>query len=89
MISSALIADARAASRNGRVRVYGEMVNLLWRLGEGEAARRLEALWNEVIQSYAIPLFCAYHLDEGGSLPDGSPRRAHPSGADRGVRVAR
>ena len=70
VISSTLIADARAASRNGRVRVYGEMVNLLWRLGEGEAARRLEALWNEVILSYAIPLFCAYHLDEGGSLPD-------------------
>lgn len=70
VICSALIADARAASRNGRVRVYGEMVNLLWRVGESEAAQQLEALWNKLIQSFAIPLFCAYQLDEGGSLPN-------------------
>lgn len=47
-----------------KVRVYGEMVNLLWR-DNLPAARRLEELWNEVIQAHAVSLFCAYHLDRG------------------------
>jgi MEDS: MEthanogen/methylotroph, DcmR Sensory domain len=61
MIGSVL-QKAAAASRNGRVRVYGEMVNLLWRQNL-PAASRLETLWNDVIQSHSISLFCAYHVD--------------------------
>lgn len=70
VVSSALIADARAASRNGRIRIFGEMVNLLVTRGERRAALRLEGLWNEVIQANAIPLFCAYRVDEDRLLPD-------------------
>ena len=56
------IQKAAVCSRTGRVRVYGEMVNLLWRQNL-PAAQRLEVLWNEVIQAHSISLFCAYHVD--------------------------
>jgi DcmR-like sensory protein len=68
-----VLEQARAASRNGRVRVCGEMVNLLWRRNLA-AAGRLEAQWNDVIASHSISLFCAYHVDGG----DGD-RRHFPS----------
>jgi hypothetical protein len=48
------------------VRVFGEMVNLLW----GScltATTRIEELWNEVIAAHAVPLLCAYAL--GGARP--------------------
>jgi len=61
-IVGSVIRKARTASRNGRVRVYGEMVNLLWRQNLGAAAR-LETLWNDVVQSHPISLLCAYHVD--------------------------
>jgi hypothetical protein len=53
---------ARAASRRGNVRVYGEMVNLLWKK-DLATAMCLELLWNEAIQTHSISLFCAYGLD--------------------------
>jgi hypothetical protein len=71
------IQRAAACSRTGRVRVYGEMVNLLWRQNLS-AAQRLEVLWNEVIQAHSISLFCAYHVDgdEGESRRFPSDLRA-------------
>jgi len=67
-----VIRKARGASRPGGVRVYGEMVNLLWRKNVAAAAC-LEALWNEVIHAHAISLFCAYALagdgDAHGQFP--------------------
>jgi DcmR-like sensory protein len=67
-----VLQKAGTASRNGRVRVYGEMVNLLWRQNLAAAAR-LETLWNDVIASHGISLFCAYHVDGEGD------RRHFPS----------
>jgi hypothetical protein len=61
-IIGSLIQKAAVSSRTGRVRVYGEMVNLLWRQNL-PAAERLEVLWNEVIQAHSISLFCAYHVE--------------------------
>jgi hypothetical protein len=55
-------------TRFREVRVYGEMVNLLWTENLAAAAS-LEALWNQVIQEHSISLFCAYCLD-GGSEPE-------------------
>ena len=69
VLSSALIADARKASRNGRVRMCGEMVNLLWRRGQQEAAFRLEELWTDVVLSYAIPMLCFYGVEDGAAAP--------------------
>lgn len=45
-----------------RVRAYGEMVDLLWREGNGEAALRLEELWNDLGNMYDFSLLCAYPI---------------------------
>jgi MEDS: MEthanogen/methylotroph, DcmR Sensory domain len=67
-----LIESIRAAGGYRRVRVYGEMVNLLWN-GNLPAATRLEQLWNELIEVKGIALFCAYAipstLDADGGFP--------------------
>jgi PAS domain S-box-containing protein len=53
--------DRRARLRpHGRVRVYGEMVDLLYQAGEANAAIRLEELWNELQQRCTFSLLCAY-----------------------------
>ena len=43
-----------------RIRAYGEMVDLLWRDGNSNAAIRLEELWNEAVESHSFALLCAY-----------------------------
>lgn len=51
----------RTASAAGRpVRVYGEMVALLWDAGRINAAIDLEALWNELGSVLPFSLYCAY-----------------------------
>ena len=45
------------------VRAYGEMVDLLWRRGEREAAIRLEEFWNDLAGLQTFSLLCAYHMD--------------------------
>ena len=56
-----------------KVRVFGEMVAILWEQGECEAALRLEELWNDLIQARRLMLFCAYpqRLFGSGRLKDG------------------
>ena len=55
------------AARQGRedmcVLAYGEMVDILWRRGQCEAAMRLEELWTEFISHLSIELFCAYAIN--------------------------
>ena len=63
-----LIGSIKSARRFRDVRVYGEMVNLLWS-DNLPAAARLEELWNDVIEEHSISLFCAYCLD-GKGAPD-------------------
>ena len=42
-----------AGKRSGeRVRAYGEMVDVLWRAGNSQAALRLEQLWNELAETH-------------------------------------
>jgi hypothetical protein len=65
-----LIDKAKTSSPNGQVRVFGEMVDLLW-MPNPEATRRLEELWNDVIKLHSVPLLCAYSL--GGLRPDVLP----------------
>jgi signal transduction histidine kinase len=43
-----------------RIRAFGEMVDILWRDGNSNAAIRLEELWNEVAISRDFALLCAY-----------------------------
>src|SRR5262245_22606623 len=53
---------ARAGSRYPHVRVFGEMVALLWAAGHGDATLHLEALWHDLLKTYAFPLLCAYPI---------------------------
>lgn|GEM_PF-1014308 len=43
-----------------RIRVYGEMVDVLWREGNPQGAVQLEELWNDLGQTRAFSLLCAY-----------------------------
>jgi hypothetical protein len=49
-----------AGGRKGPVRVYGEMVALLWEAGLVTAAIDVEALWNEIGARYSFSLLCGY-----------------------------
>lgn len=42
------------------IRLYGEMVALLWRQGEKAAVIKLEQLWNGLLEGKSAPLYCAY-----------------------------
>ncbi len=43
-----------------RVRAVGEMVDVLWREGNPQAAIRLEEMWNDLGKSHSFTLLCAY-----------------------------
>jgi len=66
-----LVRDAAAAGRP--VRVYGEMVALLWDAGDVTGAIDLERLWNDLSDRIAFGLFCAYpaRLFSGEAGADG------------------
>jgi hypothetical protein len=48
--------------RGRGVRVYGELVNLLWETNV-TAALRIEELWNQLLADRPVPLFCGYRID--------------------------
>jgi len=50
----------RAACGGRRVRVFGEMVALLWAEGNVTGALALESLWNDVASNRRFFLLCAY-----------------------------
>jgi len=65
--------SVRSAGYRG-IRLYGEMVDLLW--GHNlEATIALEQLWNEVIADERLSLFCAYRLDPLGRQVQGVLRQ--------------
>jgi hypothetical protein len=53
-------------SINGRlgsvVRAYGEMVDVLWKNGQTDAAIALEILWNQLALKYRFALLCGYSM---------------------------
>jgi PAS domain S-box-containing protein len=57
---------ARAANGRRRVRIFGELVALLWADGNRAAAIRLEELWNDLGKTHAFSLFCAYPMHRFG-----------------------
>src|SRR5258705_5135098 len=60
------IGDVIGQTLRGRertpVRAYGEMVDVLWKHGNTEAAIRLEVLWNNLADSHACSLLCGYSI---------------------------
>ncbi len=61
-VADALLLNAAKASKREtpRVAVCGESVALLLMQGNPEAAIRLEHLWNEIVKSYDVDVFCGY-----------------------------
>ncbi len=52
-----------AARGYRHTRVYGEVVNVLWRNGNPIAAIALEEYWNELAIEHRFSLFCGYEMD--------------------------
>ncbi|MBV9209069.1 MAG: MEDS domain-containing protein [Acidobacteria bacterium] len=59
-IIGGLVSEAMKA--RPRLRIFGEMVALLWAEGKQEDALSLEGFWNELRKEQAFSLFCAYPL---------------------------
>ncbi len=53
----------RASAGGSRVRVFGEMVALLWSKGQDAATLRLEQMWHDLCRAHDFSLFCAYPRD--------------------------
>jgi hypothetical protein len=62
-IIAGALGEVRRRSRSGRVRAFGEMVNLLWSEGRQEAATLLEGHWNAILATCGASLYCAYRID--------------------------
>jgi MEDS: MEthanogen/methylotroph, DcmR Sensory domain len=56
------LARAIKASPSGRMRVFGEAVNLLASRGEYDKCAQLERSWNKVMERYSLRVYCAYSL---------------------------
>jgi len=57
-----ILAEA-AGSRKRLVRIYGEMVDVLWSRGREDAALSLEILWHQLIAGRKCSLLCGYSSD--------------------------
>jgi hypothetical protein len=53
---------SRAAEGPREVRIYGEMVAVLWDQGDVAAVIVLEDLWNDLAARHPFSLFCAYPM---------------------------
>ena len=46
------------------IRVYGEMVDVLWQDGNQDGAIRLEILWNQLAADFKFSLLCGYSVGQ-------------------------
>jgi hypothetical protein len=70
-ILSRMIADSRATTgkgTDGRVRLFGEMVSLLWNADLG-ATISLEEMWGRIIEQHSVSLMCTYALGGRKDIP--------------------
>jgi signal transduction histidine kinase len=57
-----VLAKAVCGTNHSITRVYGEMVDILWKEGNAEGAIRLEELWNDLASTHSFSLLCAYSM---------------------------
>lgn len=57
-----VIGQALAGRTTTPLRAYGEMVDVLWKRGNEEAAIRLEVLWNDLSRTHPFQLLCGYSI---------------------------
>lgn len=66
-----LLREVRSEGRT--IRVYGEMVALLWDAGQIPLVIELEELWNELARELTFTLYCGYqqsHVESDGDQSD-------------------
>jgi PAS domain S-box-containing protein len=83
-----LLDELRPHSRAGRVRVYGEMVDILWQQGNSEGTLALEDLWVELGRTRSLSMFRTYAIadseDETHDFAFPQIRRSHGGDAFEG-----
>jgi signal transduction histidine kinase len=57
-----IVERASCAGPRPVVRLFGEMVDLLWKDGNPDGALRLEELWNELGRTHEFSLLCGYAM---------------------------
>jgi KaiC/GvpD/RAD55 family RecA-like ATPase len=70
-ILSGMIVKSKASTgkgTDGRVRVFGEMVSLLWNADLG-ATISLEEMWGRIIEQHSVSLMCTYALGGRKDIP--------------------
>jgi hypothetical protein len=70
-ILSKMIAKSRSSTGKGalgQVRVFGEMVSLLWNADMG-ATISLEEMWSRIIDEHSVSLMCTYALGGRKDIP--------------------
>lgn len=60
-----------AAGCNGRLRVFGEMVNMVAADDGHKSAIRLEEFWNRLARVQPMAIFCGYRMDAFARAADG------------------
>jgi hypothetical protein len=56
------IVQQTLTGRPGIMRAYGEMVDVLWKQGQSDAAIALEMLWNSLAHKHKFALLCGYAM---------------------------
>lgn len=66
-VATSLVMKAARAStgEHPRVAACGDGACTLWQEGRGDAAVRLEQLWDEVGKTYDVAIFCGYSMPRG------------------------
>ena len=67
------------------VRIYGQMVDVLWKAGEQQAAISLEMLWNELANTRSFSLLCGYamgHFYKDANFDEVCRQHTHVVAAD-------
>jgi len=54
--------DGKLHAKAFENRIYGQMVDILWKSGKHELAIRLEVLWNQLANTHAFSLLCGYAI---------------------------
>jgi hypothetical protein len=57
-----LIERARRGRIGSTIRIYGEMVDVLWKNGQDVAAIQTETLWNKLAHTQNFSLLCGYAM---------------------------
>jgi hypothetical protein len=61
-------AGPTTGTHSRRVSLCGECDPPLWTVGKGEAAIRVEQLWNDIAGRYEVDILCAYSLRSHGLM---------------------